>query len=95
MIKPLKRYVIERDIPSVGRMTREQFRQTAVTSCEAVATLGGQIYWQHSYIADNKTFCIYLADGEDSIREHGRLSGFPVTRFTEAGNVIDPMTAFA
>jgi hypothetical protein len=53
------------------------------------------VQWVQSYIAADKTFCIYLADSEASIYEHGRLSGFPVTRITEARTVIDPMTAFS
>lgn len=95
MLMPMKRYVIERDMPAVGRMTREQFRQAAVASLEASAELAGRIHWEHSYVAGNKTFCIYLADGEATIREHGRLAGFPVTKITEAVTVIDPMTAFS
>ncbi len=66
MIPTLKRYVIEREIPGVGKMSREQLKQTAMTSCEAAAKLYGKIQWEHSYIAGDKTFCVYLADGEAS-----------------------------
>jgi len=95
MIRPMKRYVIEREIPGVGTMSRDQLKQTAVTSCEASAKLYGKIQWEHSYVAGDKTFCIYLADGESSILEHARLSGFPANKITEARTVIDPMTAFS
>lgn len=95
MIPTLKRYVIEREIPGVGKMSREQLKQTAMTSCEAAAKLYGKIQWEHSYIASDKTFCIYLADGEASILEHARLAGFPANKITEALIVIDPMTAFS
>ncbi len=95
MIRPMKRYVIERDIPNVGKMSREQLRQTAVTSCEASAKLYGKIQWEHSYVTGDKTFCIYLADSEASILEHARLSGFPATKITETRTVIDPMTAYS
>ena len=91
----MKRYVIERDIPGVGKLNREQLKHTAVTSLGAQAKLYGKIQWVHSYITGDKTFCIYLADSEASIYEHGRLSGFPVTKITEAPTVIDPMTAFS
>ena len=95
MIATMKRYVIEREIPGVGKMSREQLKQTAVTSCEASAKLYGKIQWEHSYVAGDKTFCIYLADGEASILEHARLSGFPANKITEARTIIDPMTAFS
>ena len=95
MIKPMKRYVIEREIPGVGSMSREQFKNTAMASCEAGAKLYGKIHWVHSYITADKTFCIYLADGEASILEHARLAGFPANKITEARTIVDPMTAFA
>ena len=91
----MKRYVIERELPGVGKLNREQLRDAAVTSCDAAAKLYGKVHWVHSYVADDKTFCIYLADGEASIREHARLSGFPANKITEARSVIDPTTAFS
>ena len=91
----MKRYVIERDLPGIGKMNRDQLKQTAATSCDALAMLYGKVQWVHSYVADDKTFCIYLADGEASIREHARLSSFPANKITEACTVIDPMTAFS
>jgi hypothetical protein len=94
MIGTMKRYVIERDLPGIGKMTREQLKDAAVTSCEASAKLYGKIHWEHSYVAGDKTFCIYLADGEASILEHARLSGFPANMITEVRTIIDPTTAF-
>lgn len=91
----MKRYVIERDLPGIGKMNPEQFRQAAITSCDALAKLYGKIQWEHSYVAGDKTFCIYLADGEAAILEHARLSGFPATVITETVTVIDPITAYS
>lgn len=91
----MKRYVIERDLPGVGKMTGEQLKDAAVTSCDALAKLYGKAQWEHSYVADDKTFCIYLADGEESVREHARISGFPATKITQVRTIIDPMTAFS
>jgi hypothetical protein len=91
----MKRYVIERDLPGVGSMSCEQLKQAAVTSCDAAAKLYGKLHWVQSYVAGNKTFCIYFADSEASIHEHATLSGFPASKITEARTVIDPMTAFA
>jgi hypothetical protein len=89
----MKRYVIERDLPAIGSLNREQLRDAAATSNAALAQLSGKVQWLQSFVADDKTFCIYLADDEASVREHARLSGFPASKITEVRNVIDPMTA--
>ncbi len=89
----LKRYMIERDIPGVGAMTPDQLKGAAETSNTALCKLGPKVQWQQSFVAKNKTFCIYLAENEDVIREHAQLSGFPANTITEIGGVIDPTTA--
>jgi hypothetical protein len=89
----MKRYVIERDIPGIGKMNREQFKGAAATSNDALAKLAGKAQWEHSYVVDDKTFCIYQADSEASVREHARLSGFPATKVTEVRTIIGPMAA--
>lgn len=89
----MKRYVIEREIPGVGGLTGQQRKETAAHSNAALAQLGGKAQWVHSYLADNKTYCVYLAESEAAVREHARLSGFPANKVTEITAVIDPMTA--
>ena len=89
----MKRYVIERDLPGVGAMNRAQLKDAATTSNDALAKLAGKVQWDHSYVVDNKTFCIYLAESETVVREHAKLSGFPATKVTEVKTVIDPLTA--
>ncbi len=91
----MKRYLIERDIPKIGSFTRAQFRDISATSNGAIATLAGKVQWVQSLIAADKTFCIYLAESEALVREHSRLTGFPITKITEVPTVIDPMTGFA
>jgi hypothetical protein len=91
----MKRYVIERDIPGVGALKREDYQHVAVTSNAALAKLPGKAQWEQSFIVADKSFCIYIADSEDSVREHARLSGFPATKITEVRTVIGPMTAAA
>lgn len=88
-----KRYVIERDIPAVGQFTREQLCGAAKTSNAALDKLAQKVQWEHSYVTGDKTFCIYRADSEESIREHARLSGFPANKITPVTGVIDPTTA--
>lgn len=88
----MKRYVIERALPGVGSMNRDQLKGAAATSNNALAKLSGKAQWQHSYVADDKTFCVYLAENEACVLEHARLSGFPATKITEVRTIIDPMT---
>ena len=87
----MKRFVIERDIPGIGGLTRTQHREIVATSNAALAKLGGKVQWLHSYVTADKTFCIYLAEHVELVREHACLSGFPVTRVTEAGTVLEPI----
>jgi uncharacterized protein DUF4242 len=89
----MKRYVIERDLPGLGAMNGAQLKDAATTSNAALAKLAGKVQWDHSYVVDNKTFCIYLAENEAVVREHAKLSGFPATKVTEVKTVIDPLTA--
>ena len=89
----LRRFVIERDIPKVGSFEREELRGAAAKSNEVLRQLGSDIQWVESFVADNKTFCVYLADSEASVHEHAKLSGFPATKVTEVRTVITPMTA--
>ena len=91
----LRRFVIERDIPKVGTFEREQLKEAAAKSNEVLGQLGPDIQWVESFVADNKTFCIYLARDEDLIRKHAEISGFPATKITEVRKMIDPTTAAA
>ena len=89
----IKKYVIEREIPKVGSLTPEQVRAAAGKSNDVLAQLGPDIQWQESYITADKMFCVYLAKDEEVIQRHAELSGFPATKVTEIGRVIDPTTA--
>src|SRR5882757_3204944 len=89
----LKRYVIERDIPDIGAASEADLSGAASTSNSALAKLAPRVQWEHSYVAANKTFCVYLAEDEDAIREHARLSGFPANVITPVVEIIDPTTA--
>jgi len=84
--------MIERDIPEVGTLEREQLREAAKKSNEALSQLAPDIQWVESYVAGNKTFCVYLARDEDVIRKHSEISGFPANTITEIRRTIDPTT---
>lgn len=91
----MKRYMIERNIPSVGAMGQDELKGAAGASNSALAQLAPNIQWQHSYVAENKTFCVYLAENEDAIREHAKQSGFPADTITAIPKIIDPTTGAA
>ena len=88
----LRKFIIERDIPQVGALEREQLRGASAKSNEVLRQLGPEIQWVESYVADDKTFCVYLARDEAVIRRHAELSGFPATKITEVRKMIDPTT---
>ncbi len=88
----LRRFIIERDIPQVGTFEREQLRQAAAKSNEVLNQLGSDIQWIESFVAADKTFCVYLAMDEAVIRKHAEISGFPATKITEVSKMIDPTT---
>lgn len=88
----MKCYVIEREIPAVGSLEREQLRAAAQKSNAALRQLAPNIQWVESFVAADKTFCIYLATDESVIHEHARISGFPASKITEIKRKIDPTT---
>ena len=88
----MKKYMIERDIPGVGSMSGPELCGAAETSNAALARLAPRVQWQHSYVAGDKTFCVYLAEDEAAVQEHAEISGFPATRVTEIATLIDPTT---
>jgi hypothetical protein len=92
----MPRYIVERDIPEIGSAGQDALARAAQKSNSALAGMKEQkknIQWDHSYVADNKTFCVYLADDESLVREHAQKSGFPANKITEVRAVIDPVTA--
>jgi hypothetical protein len=89
----MRRYIIERAIPGVGGLNQEQRRDVAVQSNKALAALAGKAQWEQSYVVDDQTFCVYLAEDEAAVQAHAQLSGFPATKITEVRSVIEPMTA--
>lgn len=89
----MKKYIIERHIPAVDRMNVAELRQAAEASNAALKQLAPRIQWVESFIAKDKTFCVYLAEDEEVIQEHSKISGFPANKITEVGRMIDPTTA--
>jgi len=94
----MQRYVIERAIPEIGSAGREELRGAAKQSNDVLSAMqseGKHIQWEHSYVAGDKTFCVYVADDVELVGEHAERSGFPATVVTEISKIIDPTTAAA
>ena len=89
----MPQYVIEREMPGVGKLSPQDLKMASQTSCSVIKELGPEIQWVHSYVTDNKLYCIYRAPSEEMIREHGQRGGFPVNKISEVRTLIDPTTA--
>ena len=91
----MRKFIIERSIPAVGNLERDQLRGAAGKSNAALRELGPDVQWVESYVAADKTFCVYLAKDEAIIHRHAEVSGFPATTITEIKRMIDPTTETA
>jgi hypothetical protein len=89
----MPKFVIEREIPGAGSLTTEQLLDISQKSCGVLRNLGPQIQWLHSYVTDNKIYCVYIAPNEEMVREHARQGGFPANCVSQVRRIIDPTTA--
>ena len=88
----MPKFVIERDLPGAGDLSAEQLRSISQKSNQVIKDLGPEIHWLHSYVTDDKLYCVYVAPNADIIFEHARCGGFPANKVTRVSNVIDPST---
>jgi hypothetical protein len=86
----MTKYVIERELAGAGTLTEEQLREISLTSLRALGQLAPKVQWIHSYVTDNKVYCVYLAPDEETIREHARLAGLPADRISAVRRLLDP-----
>ena len=89
----MPKFVIEREIPGAGSLSPQQLQAISQKSCGVLRNLGPQIQWLHSYVTDNKIYCVYIAPDEETVREHARQGGFPANSVAQVRTVIDPTTA--
>jgi hypothetical protein len=89
----MPKFVIERDIPGAGKLTSEQILAISQKSCGVLRNMGPQIQWLHSYVTDDKIYCVYIAPNEEAVREHARQGGFPANRVSAVRRIIDPTSA--
>lgn len=89
----MPKYVIEREIPNVGNLSPEQLKEIANASCDVLRKMGSEIQWQHSYVTDDKIYCVYIAPNVEMIKEHASQGGFPANKISLVSEIIDPVTA--
>ena len=83
-------YVIEREVPGAGSLSEQEIKELSVKSLEVIAGIGPQIQWLHSYVTDDKIYCVYLAPDEAPIREHAKRLGVPANRISAVRRMVDP-----
>ncbi len=89
----MPKWVIEREVPGAGKMSPDQIQAVSQKSCSVLNKLGPQIQWLHSYVTDDKIYCVYIAPNEEVIREHARQGGFPANKVSAIRRMIDPTSA--
>lgn len=89
----MPKYVIERELPGAGQLSPAELKAISQKSVGILRELGPEIQWVHSYVVDDKLYCIYNAPSPELIAEHARCGGFPANRISEVRSVIDPVTA--
>jgi hypothetical protein len=83
-------YVIEREVPGAGKLTEDQIQAVSLKSLEVLKDLGPKIRWLHSYVTDEKIYCVYFASDEEAIREHARRAGLPANRVSAVRRLVNP-----
>lgn len=86
----MPQYIIEREVPGAGKLSEAEIRVLSLRSLEALKDMGPQIQWLHSYVTEDKVYCVYLAPDEDSVREHARRVGIPADRVSAVRRLIGP-----
>ena len=89
----MPKYVIEREIPNAGKLSKDELQAISQKSCGVLRNLGPQIQWLQSYVTDDKLYCVYIASNEKVVRQHAEQGGFPANRISEVKSIIDPTTA--
>jgi len=86
----MPQFVIERDVPGAGKLLEAEVRELSLRSLTVLKEMGPQIQWLHSYVTEDKVYCVYLAPDENAIREHARRVGIPADRVSAVRRLIDP-----
>jgi hypothetical protein len=83
-------FVIEREVPGAGNLTEAEIREVSLRSIAVLKDLGSSIQWLHSYVTNEKVYCVYFAQNEEMIREHARRTGLPANRISAVRRLLNP-----
>ncbi len=89
----MPKFIIERNLPGAGALNQTQLQNIAKSTCKVLWDLGPEIQWVHSYVADDRLYCIYIAPSEDLIRQHAKEGNFPCDNISRVHTIIEPVTA--
>lgn len=89
----MPKFVIEREVPNVGKLTPSELQGLSQKSCNVLRVLGPEIQWVHSHVTDDKIYCVYIAPDKEIIRKHAEMGGFPANSIAQIRTTIDPTTA--
>jgi hypothetical protein len=87
----MPQFIIEREIPGAGSISDTELRELSLRSLETLEGMGPQIQWLHSYVTEDKVYCVYIAPDEHSVREHARRTGIPADRVSAVRRLLDPV----
>lgn len=87
----MPQYVIEREVENAGSLTPDELRQVSLKSLDSINSLGPKIQWLHSYVTDNKVYCIYIAPDEETLEKHAEMTGLPANRIAKVRGLLDPV----
>lgn len=91
----MPKFVIERELPNAGKLSADELQAISQKSCGVLQSMGPKIQWVHSYVTDDKIYCVYVAPDEASVRKHAETGGFPANRVSRVRTIIDPTTSEA
>lgn len=89
----MKKFIIERNLPGAGKLTTAELKAIAVKSCDVVNTLEAPYHWLETFVTDDKLYCVHIAPDRETVIEHAKQGGFPITNIAEVRDVIDPTTS--
>jgi hypothetical protein len=89
----MPRYVIERELPGAGKLSKNELHTISQKSCNVIKELGPSIQWVESFVTEDKLYCVYNAPNKEIIKKHAEQGGFPANRIEEIKSIISPVTA--
>lgn len=83
-------YVIEREVHGAGNLSEDEIREVSLRSLAVLKEMGSSIQWMHSYVTNDKIYCVYFAQNEEQIRQHAQGVGIPANRISAVRRMLNP-----